>query len=75
MLEADYFGKPIIAHDQGVFTDVKNYVKVPWHVLPTNEVPIDLMKVPQFLHEVFYGTWWEVEEEQAIKVIQDVFGT
>ena len=75
MLEADYFGKPIIAHDQGVFTDVKNYVKVPWHVLPTKEVPIDLSKVPQFLHEVFYGTWWEVDEEQAIKVIQSVFGT
>jgi glycosyltransferase involved in cell wall biosynthesis len=75
MLEADYFGKPIIAHDQGVFTDVKNYVKVPWHVLPTNEVPIDLTKVPPFLHEVFYGTWWEVDEEQAIKVIKDVFGS
>jgi len=74
MLEADYFGKPIIAHDQGVFTDVKNYVKVPWHVLPTKEVPIELTKVPPFLHEVFYGTWWEVDEEQAIKVIQSVFG-
>jgi glycosyltransferase involved in cell wall biosynthesis len=74
MLEADYFGKPIIAHNQGVFTDVKNYVKVPWHVLPIKEVPIDLTKVPPFLHEVFYGTWWEVDEEQAIKVIQSVFG-
>jgi glycosyltransferase involved in cell wall biosynthesis len=75
MLEADYFGKPIIAHDQGVFMDVKKYVKVPWYVLPTKEVPIDLKKVPPFLHEVFYGTWWEVDEEQAIKVIQSVFGT
>ena len=24
MLEADYFNKPVIAHDQGVFQDVKN---------------------------------------------------
>ena len=61
MLEADYFGKPIIAHDQGVFRDVKNFVKVPWHVIPSKEVPIDYTDVPPYLYKVFHGTWWDVD--------------
>tara|TARA_R110000803_G_scaffold128698_2_gene196142 strand:- start:463 stop:1281 length:819 start_codon:yes stop_codon:yes gene_type:complete len=60
MLEANYFGKPILAHDQGVFRDVKKYVTVPWYVLPCKEVPVDLEGVPSFLHKVFYGSWWDV---------------
>lgn len=62
MLEANYFNKPIIAHDQGVFRDIKKIVKVPWHVLPSKEIPIDYENVPPFLQKVFYGSWWEVNE-------------
>jgi len=39
------------------------------------EVPIDLTDVPPFLHKVFYGKWWEVGEEETIKVIKDVIGS
>jgi glycosyltransferase involved in cell wall biosynthesis len=66
MLESDYFKKPIIAHDGGVFRDVKKMVSVPWYVIPSKEVPIDLTDVPQFLHKVFYGTWWEVSEDDCL---------
>ncbi len=72
MVEASYFGKPIISHDQGVFVDVKDFVKVPWHVLPSTEVPIDYTKVPGFLQKVFHGTWWRVNEEQAHTVIKNL---
>jgi hypothetical protein len=71
MIEASYFNKPILSHDQGVFENVKKVVKVPWHVLPTNEVSIDTHNVPDFLKKVFYGTWWEVDEEKAFKVINE----
>ncbi len=59
MLEANYFRKPVIAHDQGVSADVKKIVTVPWHVLKTKEIPIDYTEVPEFLHKVFWGTWWD----------------
>lgn len=72
MVEASYFGKPIISHDQGVFVDVKDFVKVPWHVLPSKEIPVDLTKVPGFLKKVFYGKWWEVDEEKAFTVIKNL---
>ena len=72
MVEASYFNKPIISHDQGVFVDVKQFVKVPWHILPTKEIPIDLEKVPGFLKKVFYGTWWEVDEDAAYRVIKNL---
>ena len=28
--------------------------------------------VTPFLHKVFYGKWWEVDEEETVKVIKDV---
>ena len=72
MVEASHFNKPIISHDQGVFVNVKNFVKVPWHVLPAREIPVDLTKVPDFLKKVFYGTWWEVDEDAAYSVIKNL---
>jgi glycosyltransferase involved in cell wall biosynthesis len=75
MLEASYFGKPIIAHDQGVFIDVKKYVNVPWHTIPSKEVPIDYSHVPDFLKKVFYGAWWEVDEECLSNVISNFLRT
>ena len=70
MLEANYFGKPIISHDQGVFRDIKNFVNVPWHVLPSREVSIDYTGVPEFLKRVFWGTWWEVDRVKSIDVLK-----
>lgn len=72
MLEADYFGKPVIAHDRGVFEDIKKFIKVPWIDLPCEEIKISLEGVPKFLHEVFYGTWFDVKEDEAFKVLQQV---
>jgi len=72
MLEANYFGKPIISHDQGVFRDIKNFVNVPWHVLPAREVPIDYTHVPDFLKKVFWGTWWEVDRIKAIELLKTI---
>lgn len=72
MLEASYFNKPIIAHDQGVFTDIKKYVSVPWITLPSREIHISLDGVPSYLHQVFYGTWFEVDKEAALKIIKDI---
>ena len=73
MLEADYFRKPVIASDAGVFKDVKKHVTVPWHVLPSKEVEIDISKAPDFLKKVFYKTWWEVDDYEALKVIKSTF--
>jgi glycosyltransferase involved in cell wall biosynthesis len=66
MLEADYFRKPIVAHDQGVFRDVRGLVSVPWHVVPSTEIPISYEGVPGFLHKVFWGTWWNVSEDELL---------
>jgi glycosyltransferase involved in cell wall biosynthesis len=63
MLEANYFRKPIIAHDQGVFRDIKKLVDVPWYTLSSKEVQIDYSEVPLFLRNVFYGSWWEVDDD------------
>ena len=73
MLEADYFRKPVIASDGGVFRDVKSLITVPWHVLPSEEVDIDVTKAPDFLKKVFYKSWWEVDEDKALKVIMSTF--
>ena len=72
MLEANYFGKPIISHDQGVFCDIKKFVDVPWHVLPAKEVPIDYTHVPDFLKKVFWGTWWEVDRVKALDLLKTI---
>jgi glycosyltransferase involved in cell wall biosynthesis len=69
-LEGSYFGKPVISHDGGVFGDLNIHL-IP---LPYREVPIDLTFVPPFLHKVFYGKWWEVDEDGIIKVIKDLVG-
>jgi hypothetical protein len=72
MVEASYFKKPIIAHHNGVFEDVFDFINVNWYPLPAKEVPIDTEKVPEFLKKVFYGTWWEVDEVEALKVIKNL---
>ena len=74
-LEGAYFGKPTISHDGGVFRDVEKFIDVPMIPLPSKKVPIDLTGVPPFLHKVFYGKWWEVDEEEVSKVIKDVIGS
>jgi glycosyltransferase involved in cell wall biosynthesis len=72
MVEASYFGKPVVSHNQGVFVDVVDFVRVPWHVLPSREVRIDTDQVPGFLKKVFHGTWWEVDEDAAYNVIKSL---
>jgi len=69
MLEAQYFNKPVIAHDQGVFVHIKD---PSWITLPSREVPIDYTEVPGFLKKVFHGTWWEVDYEKAQEVIMSL---
>ena len=69
MLEAQYFKKPVIAHDQGVFVHIKD---PSWITLPSKEVPIDHSEVPAFLKKVFHGTWWEVDYEKAQEVIMSL---
>jgi len=69
MLEAQYFKKPVIAHDQGVFVHIKD---PSWITLPSREVPIDYTEVPGFLKKVFHGTWWEVDYEKAYEVIMSL---
>lgn len=70
-IEGAYFGKPIISHDQGVFKDLGVTI-VP---LPAERVPVSLENVPPYLHEVFYGHWWEVDEERALKVLRTLEST
>ena len=67
-LEAKYFNKPIISHDRGVFKQLGVDV-IP---LPSNEVDIDYTHVPDFLKKVFYGKWWEIDENESIKVIKKI---
>ena len=67
-LEAKYFNKPIISHDRGVFKQLGVDI-IP---LPSNEVDIDYTHVPDFLKKVFYGKWWEIDENEAIKVIKKI---
>ena len=69
MLEAQYFKKPVIAHDQGVFRHIKD---PSWITLPSQEVPIDYTHVPGFLKKVFHGTWWEVDYEKAYELIMSL---
>ena len=67
-LEGHYFNKPIISHEQGVFKQLGVDI-IP---LPYNEVDIDYTHVPDFLKKVFYGKWWEIDENEAIKVIKKI---
>jgi glycosyltransferase involved in cell wall biosynthesis len=68
MLEAEYFGKPVISHDKGVLNTIKNDK---WIVLPSKEVPINTNEVPEFLKNVFHGTWWEVDTS-AYDILEDM---
>ncbi len=67
-LEAHYFNKSVISHNQGVFKQLGVDI-IP---LPSNEVDIDYTYVPDFLKKVFYGKWWEIDENEAIKVIKKI---
>src|SRR5210317_1824009 len=67
-LEAKYFNKPIISHDKGVFKQLGVDI-IP---LPSNEVDIDYTYVPDFLKKVFYGKWWEIDENKSVKVIKKI---
>jgi len=69
MLEAQYFNKPVIAHDQGVFIHIKDKS---WITLPCKEVPINYTEVPEFLKKVFYGTWWEIDYEKTQELIMSL---
>lgn len=71
-LEGAYFGKSTISHDGGVFRDIKKFIDVPIIPLPYKEVPIDLTNVPPFLQKVFYGNWWEVDENESVKTIKNI---
>mgnify|MGYP003656063520 CR=1 FL=1 len=73
MLEADYFNKPIIAHDRGVFVDIKKYVNTEWITIPSDETPIDYSVVPTYLHQVFYGTWWDINIEGFKDILTNIF--
>lgn len=72
MLEANYFNKPVICQDNGVFRDVKKQVMTDWISLPAKEIPIDLEGVPPYLHQVFYGTWFDVDEDKALEIIKNI---
>lgn len=74
MVEGSYFGKPVITHDQGVFRDIKKFIKTEWITLPSKEVPIDYSEVPQFLHKVFWGSWWEIDENKAKEIMSNLLG-
>src|SRR6056300_56966 len=67
-LEAQYFNKPIISHNKGVFKQLGVDI-IP---LPSNEVDIDYTYVPDFLKKVFYGKWWEIDENKSVKVIKKI---
>ena len=67
MLEAMYFKKPVITHDGGVLGTIKNDK---WIVLPYDEVPINKEEVPDFLKNVFHGTWWEVDQKISTTIIK-----
>tara|TARA_B000000477_G_C6089584_1_gene227031 strand:- start:97 stop:924 length:828 start_codon:yes stop_codon:yes gene_type:complete len=67
-LEAHYFNKPIISHEQGVFKQLGVDI-IP---LLSNEVDIDYTHVPDFLKKVFYGKWWDIDENKALKTIKKI---
>jgi glycosyltransferase involved in cell wall biosynthesis len=69
MLEAKYFGKPVISHDGGVLSTIKDDT---WIIIPHEEVPIDKTDVPNFLEKVFHGTWWEVETKGTLRILNNL---
>jgi len=69
MLEAKYFNKPVISHDGGVLSTIKDDM---WIVLPYEETPIDKTYVPDFLLKVFHGTWWEVDTKGTLRILNNL---
>lgn len=69
MLEAKYFDKPVISHDGGVLSTIKDDS---WIVLPCEETPIDKTYVPDFLLKVFHGTWWEVDTKGTLRILNNL---
>lgn len=69
MLEAAYFKKPVITHTGGVLSTIQNDN---WIELPYNEIRIDKENVPPFLQKVFHGTWWEVDEKETLRIINNL---
>ena len=69
MLEARYFGKPVISHDGGVLSTLRDDS---WIVLPSKEITIDHTNVPKFLQKVFHGTWWQVNDQEALRIINNL---
>jgi glycosyltransferase involved in cell wall biosynthesis len=61
MLEAKYFGRPVISHTGGVLSSIKDDS---WIVLPSN--------VPDFLKKVFHGTWWDIEKEETLRILNNI---
>jgi glycosyltransferase involved in cell wall biosynthesis len=69
MLEAEYFNKPVITHTGGVLSTIRNDN---WIELPSKEISIDYTNVPKFLQKVFHGTWWEIDEQEALRIINNL---
>jgi hypothetical protein len=67
-LESKYFNKPIISHNKGVFADLG----VDIITLPSTTTNIDYTHVPEFLKQVFYGKWWEVDENESVQIIKSL---
>ena len=69
-VEGAYFGKSTISHDQGVFRDVTSFMNTHIIPVPCEKVSINLENVPIFLRKVFYGQWWEINEDGFMDVLK-----
>lgn len=69
-VEGAYFGKSTISHNQGVFRDVSSFINTRIIPVPCERVPINLDNVPPFLHKVFYGHWWEIDETGFMNILK-----
>jgi glycosyltransferase involved in cell wall biosynthesis len=69
-LEASYFNKPVIAHTGGVLGTLAKSQE--WIPLPHREVPTPSEGVPDYLQKVFYGTWWEVSEDDVVSKLSEI---
>ena len=89
ILEAKYFNKSIIAHDQGSYAEMKDEN---WITLPSKEVPvsgiiprINGMDIPlcseddpnaeELLKMSYHGNWWEIDCEKAEEIIRKLVKT
>lgn len=75
ILSAQYFNKPIIAHDKGSFKELKDSS---WITLASNEVHPKYTqtkirnKMVVDYEKVYYGTWWEIDYEKAEETIRSL---